>query len=164
MKTFIALCSVLVLVGCAPAGPVYQSEDGKFSYNLPHGWTLQEFPGLQYKIGFGTGGQGFTPNLNIVSETFDGPLDVYVDGNKMTIRRMFPDFELVTEGEFQTASGVKGFKVVARASQMGIPLQQAWYFFPAKGEYFVVTASALQIDYAKVEPDFDRSLKTFSLR
>ena len=157
------LVALLALAACAPSGPSFRSVDGKLSYALPQGWTTRDFPGLKYPVASGTSDSSYAPNINLVSEPFDGPLEMYVEGNKETIARMFPDFQLVTEGPFPTDSGLHGFKVVGKGSQAGVPLEQAWYFFQGTPDFYVLTASSAERDYAALEPSFDRSMKSFSL-
>jgi hypothetical protein len=159
-----AVAAAFLLAGCSLFEHRYQSEDGKFSYPLPGGWTTHEFPGQKYRVASGNGEGPYSANMIVVAVDFDGPLQVFVEGSKATIEGMFGDFQLMGEGLFDTDSGLKGFKLVGKGSQMGFPLEQAWYFFPGKGEYFAVTASALQADFDQQEKVFDRSMKAFTLR
>ncbi len=164
MNKFLALASALLLTGCSLFEQHYQSADGKFSYALPGGWATHDFPGQKYQVASSSAEGTYSANIIVVPVDFDGPLQVFVEGSRSTIEGMFPDFQLVGQGLFDTDSGIKGFKLVGKGSQMGSPLEQAWYFFPGKGEYFAVTASALENDFTKQEAVFDRSAKSFTLR
>lgn len=163
MKGAVAL-ALLVLSGCSLFEHRYQSEDGKFSFVLPDGWSSHEFAGQKYQIASSNGTGPYAANITVVSVDFDGPLQVFVEGSRSTIEGMFPGFQLVGEGLFDTDTGIKGYKLVGKGAPMGAPLEQAWYFFPAKGEYFAATATALDTDFAQQEKAFDRTMKTFTLR
>lgn len=164
MGRLLAAAAAVLLAGCSLSEHRYQAEDGKFSYVLPDGWTTHEFPGQKYQVASRADDGSYAANVIVVAVDFDGPLQVFVEGSKSTIEGMFPDFQLLGEGLFDTDSGIQGFKLVGKGSQIGFPLEQAWYFFPAKGEYFAVTASALQADFNRQEPVFDHVMKTFALR
>jgi hypothetical protein len=164
VRKVLAVAAVLLLAGCSLFEHRYQSEDGKFSYALPGGWTSHEFPGQKYQIASAPGDGPYSANITIVSVEFDGPLQVFVEGSRSTIEGMFPGFQLVGEGLFDTDTGIKGYKLVGKGSPMGAPLEQAWYFFPSKGEYFAATATAADTDFAVQEKAFDKALKSFTLR
>jgi hypothetical protein len=153
-----------LLAGCSWFEPRYRSEDGKFSYALPPGWSTHAFPGQKYPIASGPDDGPYAANISVVSVEFDGPLQVFVEGSRSTIAGMFPGFQLVGEGRFDTDSGIKGYKLVGKGSPMGAPLEQAWYFFPSKGEYFAATATTLDTDFSRQEKAFDHVMKTFALR
>lgn len=141
----------------------HYEEDGGFSLVPPSGWELREFPGLKYKIFTGTPVDGFAPNLNIVDEPFRGSLDEYVRSNIVTLERLLPDFEIISQEDFQLDSDDRAVKLVTTNVQNSLDLEQTFYLIMGHGTGFVITATKVADDDRDFAEDFDASARTFEL-
>jgi hypothetical protein len=148
----------------ADVGSRHIERAGGYSLQAPKGWEFREFPGMKYQIAFGQPKDAFAPNINVVDETYGGPLKTYVDLNLQSLEKLFVDFKLLRREAFVTASGVKGEKIIVTSLQQKNLLRQTFYFFPGpSGKYLVVTCSALAKGGEALDGLFAESLKTFEL-
>ena len=60
-------------------------DSGNFSICFPMGWTVYELPGLKYKIFYDNSNNGFSPNIVILDEIFEGSLDDYLHLNNLNM-------------------------------------------------------------------------------
>jgi len=134
-----------------------------FRYAIPKGWTIAEVHGLKYKMAHGITSDGFTPNIKIVDETFDGSVEDFANINLEQIKAK--NLKNSGKSNFVTNSGIKGFKLVTETTQGRNHLRQAFYFFNGKGgKKLVVTCSSLAKDGDTFSKLFDDSLKSFDVK
>jgi hypothetical protein len=171
MNKRIAIASLLLFVlstgslSQADAGR-YVAADGMFSFSIPAGWVLREVPGWKYKVAFGQPMGDFTPNINIVDESFSGTLNVYVDGNLKVMAPMYEklgyqNFKVLSREIFTTTKQT-GVRVITQSEVKGTALRQTFFFFNAKdGRKLVVTCTTLAAGGEDFDFLFEKSLKTF---
>ena len=164
------ICSVLVvfvsvLMVFAEVGPRHLEKAGGFSFCAPEGWDFREFPGMKFKIAFGTPADNFCPNINVVDEASAVELKSYVDNNIAGMEKMFQEFKLISRKKLTAGKKLEGEVVVTNALQQGNLLRQTFFFFKGKGgRFFVATCSCLEKDGDRFAPVFEESLKTFAVR
>lgn len=167
MKSCLQMLLLFVAITAASAQDRADKEErhveksGGYSLVPPEGWKAREFPGLKYQVIVGPATNGFAPNLNVVKETSSLKLDDYVKGNRAALQQLFKNFQLVDQGEFKTAGGLQGVKMIVQDEQGNKQLRQTFYFFESGNTKYVVTASALADGGEKLDPVFDKCLKSF---
>ena len=140
------------------------TEPGIFVYQAPPDWEVKESPMSKYKVAMGPAKNGFAPNINVVTESYDGTLENYVEINKTAIKNsaMFSNVTFVSQAAFEGANGVKGIRLVTTDTLSKMNLQQIFYFFTGSKSKIVVTASSSADTGDQYAPIFDASLKTFT--
>ncbi len=136
---------------------------GGFSYQLPAGWVSKTIPGYQHKFAMAPASQGFAPNVNFIFEDFAGSLPDYVTASKNSLKKVFKSFKILFETRASTNNAGDAIKMGLQNEQQGKLLFQAFYFVNAKSKKFVITCTALSSQRAKIEPDCDALVKSFSL-
>jgi len=167
MKPVLSLVFGLLLA--ATVLPLYAdqgatiSEPGVFTYQAPPDWEVKESPMSKYKVAMGPAKNGFAPNINVVTESYDGTLEHYVEANKTAIKDspMFSNVTFVSQAAFEGANGVQGIRLVTTDTLGKMNLQQIFYFFSGTKGKVVVTASSSIETGDQYTPIFDASLKTF---
>jgi hypothetical protein len=144
---------------------IYSEPLAGFNYEVPKGWTLAEIPGMKYKIALGTRLEGFSPNINVIDEAFNGSVEDYANASLKQIEALFENFKKLDKSIFITNSGLKGIKLVTEATQQKKYLRQTFYFFKGKaGKMFVITCSVLAKQGGLFSGIFDKSIKTFEVK
>jgi hypothetical protein len=105
---------------------------------IPEGWATAEFPGFKFKISRGIPSSGFTPNIAVVDEAFDGSVEYYVTACLGPMGKDTQGFKLLEKKPFDTDSGIKG-------------------------KMLVINCSALPEDGPKFADIFDTAMKTFQI-
>ena len=170
MRTCRRAIASAILIVLSGAGAAAQSRidepAGGFRYTIPRGWQVRSLPSItQYKVCVGPAANGFAPNINVLTESFHGPLPEYVRRALDYAASKLSEFKKVSQGPFKTTAGMAGIRAVTTSHQRDRDIRQVFYFFPGKGNVkYVVTASALAADGEKLDSAFDGSLKTFTLR
>lgn len=155
----------------APAAPPTPTRDprrhleaaGKFSYVPPEGWQMGELAGLKYQVAVGPVSDGFTPNLNIVDEAFEGTLAEYVQASLNTLRETLTDLNVIEESSLTTDDGAEALKVIVENNQNDRDLRQTLYFFDGPAQKYVMTCTRLADAQAEVDALCDRAAQTFLL-
>jgi hypothetical protein len=140
--------------------------DGAFSYAPPDGWKVSEFPGLNYKISLGVPSQGFAPNIVVVDESADVPLDEYVKRNIPTLETTFSGLKILGQSDFSTSDGDRAVKLITERDdeQSKTRLRQTYYFFDAGNKKLVVTCSSVASEGDALDQNFDGAMKTFRVK
>jgi hypothetical protein len=164
MRYFSLLILVLILGSLvnAQTNRVLEKTSG-FSYLLPAGWVSKTIPGYQHKFALAPASQGFAPNVNFVFEDFAGSLPDYVTASKNSLKKVFKSFKILFETRASTKNAGEAIKLGLQNEQQGKLLFQAFYFVDAKTKKFVITCTTLPTQRAKLEPECDALVKTFSL-
>jgi hypothetical protein len=164
MRYFSLLILVLILGSLvnAQTNRVLEKTSG-FSYLLPAGWVSKTIPGYQHKFALAPASQGFAPNVNFVFEDFAGSLPDYVTASKNSLKKVFKSFKILFETRASTKNAGEAIKLGLQNEQQGKLLFQAFYFVDAKTKKFVITCTTLPSQRAKLEPECDALVKTFSL-
>lgn len=165
LQTIAIVCGALVVAQLALAqGRQRISEKaGGFSYALPMGWKVREFPGLKYQIAYGAPSGNFAPNVNFVDEAYAGPLAEYVKLSKDNIIRAKLPYTFLSEKAFATDAVGQAVRLEADTVQQDQKLRQIFYFLEANTRKFVVTCSRLRTQPASVDADCDGLVKSFRL-
>ena len=164
-----ALCMSVILlwslIGLSEQASILLSEpSGGFKYMIPKGWATAEFPGFKFKISRGVPGSGFTPNIAVVDETFDGSVEDYVTACLGPMEKDAQYFKVIENKPFNTDSGIKGIKLVFESKWDRKKLMQTQYYFKGiKGKLLVITCSVLPKDGPKFSDTFDTAMKTFQI-
>lgn len=135
--------------------------EGGFSYVLPVGWQVRDFPGLKYKAVFGPLTGNFAPNLIFVDEVYGGSLDNYVSESLGTMKALFLDLKVINREAFITAEGKSAVKVITQSTQHNLKLQQTFYFFDLGAKKLVATYTRLVNKGIENDVLCDVSMKTF---
>jgi hypothetical protein len=164
MRNSSLLILVLIFgsVVTAQSNRVLEKASG-FSYVLPLGWISKTIPGYQHKFAMAPASQGFAPNVNFVFEDFAGSLPDYVTASKNSLKKVFKSFKILFETRASTKNAGEAIKLGLQNEQQGKLLFQAFYFVDAKTKKFVITCTTLPSQRAKLEPDCDALVKTFTL-
>ena len=167
MVRLVAMVFPLVASGAWAAQPQegrrHTEKAGGFSFVVPEGWTVRDFPGLKYKIVVGPARDGFAANMNVVDEAFRGSIDDYLKATLASMKQVFKDVQIEENGPFETKSGSKGGRIVAKTHQGERFLRQTFYCFGDGATMYVVTCSALAEGGKELDPLFERAMKTFRL-
>jgi len=164
-----ALCMSVILLWSLtglsePASTLLSEPSGGFKYMIPEGWTTAEFPGFKFRICRGVPSNGFSPNIAIVDETFDGSVEDYVKACLEPMEKGAQGFKLLEKKPFNTDSGIKGIKLVFDSKWDKKQLMQTQYYFKGiKGKMLVITCSVLPEDGPKFADIFDAAMKTFQI-
>jgi hypothetical protein len=144
-------------------GRRYAEKSGKFSYAPPENWRMSAVPGLKYEIAIGPTRDGFASNITVVDEEFNGSLDDYVKSNVEALKANFKGLTLEVPGKFRTKDGVQGVRLISESEQAGRRLRQGFYFFETGSTKYVVCCSTLADGGEKLDPVFEKALKSFRL-
>ena len=141
------------------------SQAGLFSYQAPKGWSVKSTPLSKYDVAVDAPRNNFVANINVVVESYPDSLAKYVSLNKQIVAAsgVYTVFQVADEQPFETSTGSKGVRLVAKDQLSKQDMQQIFYFFEgSSNNKFVVTASCLAGDGDQYAPVFDASVKTFS--
>ena len=147
------------------ASTTVSEPEGGFSYTVPAGWSVMAFPGIQFRLVVGPASSGFAPNINFVVEGFTGSVEDYAVAGLQGLQAAIDDVKVADSSDFDTDSGLQGFRAVTESTQQGRALRQVFFFLPGQpGKKFVVTCSALAQDGAQHDALFDRIMRSFSVK
>jgi hypothetical protein len=164
--------ALYVLLGCV-AGLVAADEkperhvekEGGFSYVPPKDWTIKEQKGLKYKLVAGPTAAGFEPAISFHEQDSPSSLKDYVTGHKAVLKKI-RDYKPISEGEFKTADGTVGVRLVFQAFPRNSTelLRQSFYMFDlAKGKKLMVMGNAQAKGGDKLDATFDACLKSLKI-
>ncbi len=140
---------------------------GGFSICIPAGWKVKEKEGQKFKLLFGTSGQHFTPNINFRDHNDSRLLADYATAGIDYLLENYKDVgadsvKLVKREPFTTAGGASGVKATFRSEYKGLLIRSLQYYLNGKGDQKVImTATALEVDQATLDPIFDQAAKSF---
>jgi hypothetical protein len=139
---------------------------GLFSYVLPNGWKVAEFPGLKFKISRGEPVKDFAPNIIVIDETYTKSLDDYAKDNIAAMKKMFQGMKLLGQSDFKTADGTRAIKLLTERYDEGAKknLRQIYYLYDAGNTKLVVTCSNIAEEGPGSDPVFDAAMKTFVIK
>lgn len=124
------------------AGERYHVSDGGFSYIIPEGWTLADFPGLKYKIlASDKLVDGVMPNLVFVDSPLVGNLADSLDSLGAGLTQMQPNFKVLSIDQGQTKQGHEYYRLTATNETNGMKMTQVQYYFDLGGTMLVITYS-----------------------
>jgi hypothetical protein len=161
-KVCFALAVVILFSGCEKDDEDTKTNKG-YSFTPPSSWVAGEAAGgIETFTGPADG--NFRPNMNIVTETFDGTLSKYVDANINGLTLMFG---VTSPGRspFQTSSGLSGEKLVYSATVGGNNLRYVQYCVSPKSgskTYAVITGAGLASYNNKYDASFETAAKSFA--
>ncbi|NLX22287.1 MAG: DUF1795 domain-containing protein [Phycisphaerae bacterium] len=138
-------------------------QDGGFSFDPPDTWLIRDWPGMKYRIAVSPVQNGFSRNINVVDEQYEGSINAYVDAGIKTLAKIFPKFTVLDRRPFMPSRGSEGVVLVNQNEQAGKLLRQRVYFFAKANRKYVVTCSSLAEDGDQFDDLFDASMKTFQL-
>ena len=167
MTKRLAAIAVILTVACggcrSKARRQHYEKAGGFSYDPPETWQVAEFPGLKYRISHGPRKNEFAPNINVVDETFPGPLADYVDANLKNMEKVFVGLKILKREGFQTDDAQAAVRVITEAEQLGRRLRQTYHFFGKGNRKYVATCTALAKGGEALDTVFEKSMKTFRI-
>lgn len=157
----------------APPEPAsYRNEQSGFALTPPRGW--QQVPGFSAaavtfaapksgsEITTDTGGRT-RANLNVVVTPTDADLDANLAGAKQLLPTTFPDYQPYLDEPFTLADGQPGRLLGCTYSLSGLTLRNLQLLVVARGNAYVVSATAPDQTFGTYEPDIRQSLATFGL-
>jgi hypothetical protein len=86
-----------------------------------------------------------------------------VTASKNALKKGFKNFKILFETRAPTKNAGDAIKLGLQDEQQGKLLFQAFYFVDAKSKKFVITCTTLPSQRAKIEPDCDTLVKSFTL-
>jgi|AntAceMinimDraft_16_1070373.scaffolds.fasta_scaffold39827_1 hypothetical protein len=169
LKWFLAAICILIIVviGCselkAQTPRQLYEESGGFSYNPPEGWQIVELPDYKYRVSHGPLVNEFVPGIEVVDEICIGSLSACVDGTVEIMRKAFKKFDILKREAFETEDGESGFKLITELVPQSRLLRQTFYFFGKSRRKYVAICSTLAEGGAKLDPIFEKSIRTFRI-
>ncbi len=145
-------------------GGTFTSDEGGFSFRIPEGWQTKPAarPGMTMIVA--PQESGYSANMTVSIESFDGTVRDYADANKTSVVGTFPDAVVLSDTAFVPATNAASYKVTFQNRMKDVDLRQLMYFFagPA-GKKIVVTTTATAAQGPELEPLFDGCMKTLAL-
>ena len=142
---------------------------GGFSICTPEGWRVKEQEGQKFKFIFGPPGQHFTANLNFKETNVSASISEFASFSVNYLLEHYKEtgaesVKLIKQEPFPTASGVPGVKASFKAEFKGLLIRSVQYYLSGTGDQkLILTATALEVDHAIIDPIFDRAAKSFRL-
>lgn len=137
---------------------------GGFSYIPAKGWTVQEFPGMKFKVVQFPPSNGFASNLNFVDEKSPSTLEEYADRNIASLTQLLPGFQLLDRIETKTSAGVPMVKIRSHSHLMERDLFQVFYLLETSpGNKLIITGSSLREFASRDEPAFDAMVSSVEI-
>lgn len=145
------------------------SQDGLFSYQAPKGWPMQQkTPWSKYDIPYdqerNLAGK-YGANIIVTVGLYPNSLADAVAATKQAMSNdtKFTNLVFVDEQSFLTSAGIKGVRIVAKATEGTMNLEHIAYFFEGSSNNKIeVVCTCLADDIEHYTPIFDASMKTFS--
>jgi len=164
VKKLVSSIAILMLFTSFTFAEEHKYEvDGVFSFNYTDGWTKGPRKGgspaeLDWLVYPGVPSANFHAVLARADFSYD-------DWIRRTIKTAGPDRVLVSKGDFVTASGEKGYKLVwSVKSTTGAQYVTNNYLFHGKGDTQVQLSGTIDAANAeKFAPIFDGFAKSFTL-
>jgi len=172
MKTFVQITSIGLLLlsftACRNATATGKAEqenpDQNVSFDFPPGWEQQAVPGQTVKFVIGPASKEFAPNINVVSEPYDGTLDEYAKLTVEQLPKTTPGIKILKQDKFKTANGLDCIRLITENQQGASKLRQTCFLFDNGAKKYVITCSALAEGGEKLDPVFEASMKTFKFK
>lgn len=124
------------------AGERYHVSDGNFSYIIPEGWILADFPGLKYKILASEElVDGVMQNLVFVDSPLVGSLADSLDMLEASVKQMQPNFTVLSIDQGVTKQGHEYYRVTATNEVNEVKMTQIQYYFDLGGSMLAITYS-----------------------
>lgn len=161
-RLLVPLTLALILTSPLMAQEMYQDSYGAFSYRLPEGWSLIDYPGLKFRVAIGQTVDNFTQNITAADEASSLSLDDYVQASLDTLDRILPSYSALSADPFFTDGGLEGRRLVIENAQMGYRLLQYLYIFSQNGSYIVLTCTTLYDHGDEARELFDRMAASFT--
>lgn len=164
MKKLLILIGLLALVASAGLAQEKQYDvPGAFSFTYGDGWSKGPRKGgpaneLDWLVS--------TTNPNATFHAVQGHADMsYDDWIKHNAKIATPDRVLASQGEFASASGEKGFKMVWNVkAKNGAQFVTTQYLFRGKGDTQILLSGTVdKADAAKFEPVLDGFAKSLTI-
>lgn len=155
----------LAALGCGAGKPPrsLHEPEGGFSFDPPPGWQVSSMPGAAYRVCLGPEERQFTPNINVVRETFVGSLDEYVAANLRSLEQQHAAMNLLRRENFRTRDGERGVRLIMDNDWGGRLLRQTFFVFASGTRHYIVTCTALADGGDALDQVFADSIATFRL-
>ena len=162
-KLFIILAMLAPFASVGVAQEKIYDVPNVFSFKYTDGWNKGPRKGatateLDYLVATGKANASFHAAITRADFSYD-------DWIRRTIKTAGPDRVLVSKGDFETAGGEKGYKLVwnVKASN-GQPFTTNNYLFRGKGDTQILLSGTVDAaDAAAIDPVFDSFAKSFAL-
>lgn len=163
MKKYLVSLLLLIPLFLAAQTPC-RYESGAVTFDLPEGWTVTSYPGLQYDIAAGPVRNGFMQNIVVADEAYDGGLGEYVTANKGMMMQVIDQCVIISDESFETESGAASRKLVIENVQYDHHLRQFFYIYQYPGRYYIASCTVLAEEDGRIEETFDTVMKTFLVK
>jgi hypothetical protein len=142
---------------------------GGFSYCPPTGWSLEERPGINFKVAMGPRSDVFTPSL--IAKELDVPaslndvVSIMVKHYSDNPKAMGTEYvKVLNQSEFITSSKLQGIKLIFQSGKNGLDIRTTQYFFGTKGNTKLILAfTSLEKEGEVLDRIFDESMKTLQI-
>ena len=136
---------------------------GVFSFNYSDGWNKGQRKGADGKeLDWLVSNSDPNASFNAIMARAEYGYDDWI---QRTVKTAGPDRVLASRGEFKTAGGEKGYKLVWKVkAASGEDIVRQQYLFRGKGDTQIVLSGAVDATNAeKFAPEFDAFAKSFTL-
>jgi hypothetical protein len=136
----------------------------KFNIATPFGWQrrIQTSNGFEILFIVAPTADGFSPNLNILTESLNGiSTEEYLKTSAENMKNA--NMILDGSGDFQ-ADGIQGKYSTSTFNYKGTDIATKSYVFIKDGLAYVLTGSCLISQKDTYRPIFDKTVKTFKLK
>lgn len=142
---------------------ICSDKQGNFRFTIPDGWASVKLQNTPYQIAAGITIEGFTQNIIVEREEFNGSLQEYLEKAKTLLADQNENIQITKEEDFSTSRNLKGIKLILEnVVETGIAIKQYVYLFKVDFVCFIVSCSVLADEPEEIEEIFDTSMKTFS--
>ena len=129
----------------------------------PPGWKANFAPGETERKFVGPISNGFQRNLVVVDDQLNGPLEAFVEDTLKLESTQSPGLRVISQAAFETASSLRGFKVIMESPNGGRPLRITQYFFARQNRFVAITIATSTGDgleeTGKIFDDFAKTVR-----
>ena len=163
----VGVLAIGVAGSAAAQSPCTRNLESGFSYCVPDGWRVAANADSKFKVVIAPASPGFTANINLADEQSALPLADVVAANIKDFldnpqKYGVTTVRVVSQAEFTTASGLRGFRVVFHLERGELKVRDISYMFKLEGtRKLTMTCMASESRIAEYEPICDRAVSTF---
>ena len=138
---------------------------GDFTADVPAGWTLNDYPGVKYKIVFGPrDAAGFTSNIVNESEPATMSFEKKVQFELSQLPKDIPGIKIVEKKRMNLKSGPAALMILTESDQQGFKVRQRMYMIDGKDKVFVVACTGLAKDGTKYDKQCFDYINSYKLK
>ena len=137
---------------------------GDFTAEVPSGWSMQEFPGIKYKIALAPPEGGFTANIVSNSQPAIMAFDDTVKAEVDMLGVMIPGIKVHEKKKITLPSGLPAVMVLTTSVQNGVAVRQRMYLVDGGKNLFVIACTVVEKDGSRYDKECYKFANTFKLK